>query len=39
MNKNKSHKQLSARQKSELSSAVKKTVKQYNKTLKMLAKT
>ena len=36
----KTHKQdLSTRQKTELDSAVKKTVKQYKKTLQLLAKT
>jgi hypothetical protein len=37
--KKKEQKQLSARQKNELTFAVKKTVKQYGKTLKLLAKT
>lgn len=36
---NKKNKQLTARQKNELTLAVKKTVKQYGKTLKLLAKT
>jgi len=39
MNKHKSNKQLSARQKNELNQAVKKTVTQYKKTLELLAKT
>lgn len=33
------NKELTARQKNELSFAVKKTVKQYGKTLRLLAKT
>lgn len=39
MNTKPVRKQLSARQKDELNRAVKKTVKQYGKTLKLLAKT
>jgi hypothetical protein len=35
----KKHKQLTPRQKDELTKAVKKTVKQYKVTLKLLAKT
>jgi len=39
MNKSATQKQLTPRQKNELTKAVKKTVKQYKETLDLLAKT